>query len=201
MQPDISRSSDRSARKEPRCADDRQADSSALPGRGNGASGHQEGSGEGTEKKSVLHRELSALQVTIESPVRLTQAQIFDRFRELYLKDVDLKDIQDILQLGPHKFKIMLANVKASLTINDYNWSPDARRAYVRSRLNKIAAENDGSSDPDSQKLALSALKEIARDSEVGILRKDSAVAVDFSKVGKIAPVSLESIIDVGGEE
>ena len=150
------------------------------------------------QRVGVLTEESEISVVVVD---HTNKKEMFEMVKTLLAKGQDRDTIKEKLGISDNRARMLIAQATAAMTLDDYNLPADARRALVRAGLNKIAMMNDNPENPEQAKIAVMAYREIAKDSEIGILRKDVAVTVDFSKVGMIASVSMDSVIDVSREE
>lgn len=65
------------------------------------------------------------------------------------------------MQISIRRARALRLKVLASLTVDDFHWTPEQASAFARAALIQITAEAMASSDPKDRKNAIDALKEL----------------------------------------
>ena len=99
---------------------------------------------------------------SIDSPDGFTPSELFEAAKRIVVRDGgEAPEIAAVLQISIRRANALRLKVLASLTVDDFHWTPEQAASFARAALIQIAAESMASSDPKDRKNAIDALKEL----------------------------------------
>lgn len=103
---------------------------------------------------------------TVDCPERANAGDAFETAKKIVMAGGDAEEIETALMLSPRRARSLYIRAQASITVDDYDWTPEQVATFARSALVRIAAEGLTSDDPKERKNALSAIEMLKKDTK-----------------------------------